>query len=122
MEHHQVTRLLDELARLAAATEDGPRLPVLRAVVLSLEELASAPLGDADDEPAAVLHRRFGRAHRLLLRREPVGIGEQLELLLDTLQPRRAPATHVIHSARPAVAETIGYGPAERDAEMSRTG
>lgn len=61
---------LDDLAWTVAATQEtSPGRPALDAVVRDLERMAGAPL-DGDD-PLPVLHRRFGRVHRLLLQQSP---------------------------------------------------
>lgn len=119
---HQVITLLDELAWLAAETDDGARLPALQAVVVDLEELAGAPLGGVAGEPAAVLHRRVARAHRLLLREERAGIAERLELLVGRLQPHRShAAASATDTAARSSAAAVAHPRAEWNAATSRT-
>jgi hypothetical protein len=66
---------LDELAgAVASAPHDAGTAASLAEVVLDLERVAAAPLGQADRDPVVALVRRFARAHRLLLAGEARGL------------------------------------------------
>lgn len=58
---------LDQLMHAAAEAPDTRwTARVLASAVVDLERAAGAGLGAADQDPLVVLHRRLGRAHRLL--------------------------------------------------------
>lgn len=67
MTHEILTNALDQLADAAASAPENSRTTtVLAMAVMDLERAANASLGTADGDPLVVLHRRLGRAHRLL--------------------------------------------------------
>lgn len=89
---------LHELAELvAAAGHDEPVRRALAAVVLEMERVAGAALGDTDGEPVVVLQRRFGRAHLRV---------EAGALRLDQVRE------HLAALQRPAVEQELPVGTA----------
>ncbi len=90
---------LDQLAHAAAeAPETRWTTTVLATAVADLEHAARASLGAAEHDPLVMLHRRLGRAHRLLAA-EPGSLS--LELVRAHLQALRRPA----HTPRPVPAD-----------------
>ncbi len=65
------TPLMSALDKLAHAAAEAPETrwmtTVLATAVADLERAARASLGTTEHDPLVVLHRRLGRAHRLLV-------------------------------------------------------
>ncbi len=80
---------LDQLAHAAAEAPDTRwTTTVLATAVADLERAAGASLGAAEHDPLVVLHRRLGRAHRMLVAAHGTA---SLELVWTHLQALRCP-------------------------------